>query len=127
MKKIIFRWGPVILWAVIIFTISSIPTLPKSKIIWWDFILKKTAHVVEYAILSFLLIRGLTNTASSQLFPKKVKPYALIIAFIFAVIYAFSDEFHQSFVPGRTSKLRDVGFDTLGSLISLYIIKSKSS
>lgn len=105
MSKRISSWVLVFIWAAVIFTLSSIPTLPKSEIIWWDFLLKKTAHVIEYAILFLLLLRALG------------KKHATLI-FIIAILYAFSDEFHQSFVPGRTSRLSDVGFDTLGMIIA---------
>lgn len=113
--SLISRWLPVLLWATVIFTLSSIPTLPKVEIIWWDFLLKKTAHVIEYAILFSLLIRALQA---------KTSPKLTIVAFIIAVVYALSDEFHQSFVPGRTARLTDVGFDTFGMLLANYKLKS---
>ena len=109
MQKFIGRWGPVLLWAGIIFTLSSIPTFPRVPVIWWDFILKKSAHVIEYAIFYWLLRRAL--------------PQYPILALIIGILYALSDEFHQSFVPGRTAKLTDVGFDTIGILVSWSIIK----
>lgn len=127
MKKFILRWGPAILWAVIIFTISSIPTLPKTKIIWWDFILKKTAHIIEYGIFYLLIVRALSNITGKQLLPKKVNKTTLLTALILAIIYALSDEYHQSFIIGRTAKLTDVGFDTLGMLISRKLILSRHS
>lgn len=75
------------------------PTLPEVGFDVWDFIIKKSAHIGEYAIFFYLLRRaGLT-----------VKQ-----AFIVGVAYALSDEWHQSFVPGRTAKLTDVGIDTMG-------------
>ena len=109
MQKFIGRWGPVLLWAGVIFTLSSIPTFPKVAVVWWDFILKKSAHVIEYAIFYRFLYRAL--------------PRRPILVLIISIIYALSDEFHQSFVPGRTSKLTDVGFDTLGMIISLQLIR----
>lgn len=111
MRGFLNKWGPPIAWAGVIFTFSSIPTLPKVEIIWWDFILKKSAHVIEYAILYFLLFRA---------FGYKHK---LLVLFI-CIFYALSDEFHQSFVPGRTSKLSDVGFDTVGMLLSRLIVSN---
>ena len=42
------------------------------------------------------------------------------VAWLLAIIYALTDEFHQSFVPGRHASLIDVAlFDNLGALISL--------
>jgi len=85
--------------------------LPKVEIIWWDFIIKKTAHVGEYAILYFLLWRAIKK--------------GWIIPLVLGLIYALSDEYHQSFVPGRTATLRDAGFDLSGMLIMLYALKNK--
>jgi len=108
-------WLPVILWMAVIFSFSSLPTGTTTEIIWWDFIIKKTAHVVEYAILSFLLYRALVNSGVS-------KNKAGIWAIFLCVLYGLSDEYHQSFTPGRTPKLRDVGFDTIGATGIIYIV-----
>ncbi len=91
-QKKVIRWGPTIVWAGVIFFISSLSTLPSPEIIWWDFVLKKSAHMIEYGIFYFLLSRS-TN------WNKKPKNYWLP-AFL-AIIYALTDEYHQSFVPGR--------------------------
>ncbi len=134
MKKTLSFWLPVFLWCGLIFTMSSIPTLPKVGFIWWDFIMKKSAHLIEYAILYFLLWRAITKAKlkvknrrlrveTQGVDLKDIKIW--IIPLIFGLLYAMSDEFHQSFVLGRTSKVRDVGFDFLGMLIMLYWLKKK--
>jgi len=84
------------------------PTLPQVGFLWWDFAVKKSAHMVEYGILICLMIRARLPWHK---------------AVIYGVVYAISDEIHQSFVTGRTSKLTDVGFDTVGMLASLQLIK----
>ncbi|MBI4034819.1 MAG: VanZ family protein [Candidatus Chisholmbacteria bacterium] len=103
------RWGPVIVWAGVIFGLSSIPTLPRVEILWWDFILKKSAHVIEYAVLFYLLHR--TGLSVKR-------------AFLWGLVYAASDEIHQRFVPGRTSRLTDVGVDALGMWVAYASRKS---
>lgn len=118
---IILTWTPVFLWMGVIFTFSSIPTFPTNGIIWWDFILKKSAHIIEYGVLFALLFRALNQTKNKQDFNLEFAIYCLT----FCILYAISDEYHQSFTPGRTPNIRDVGFDTIGILISLCIIKSK--
>jgi len=134
MKKTLSFWLPVFLWCGLIFTMSSIPTLPKVGFIWWDFIMKKSAHLIEYAILYFLLWRAITKAKlkvknrrlrveTQGVDLKDIKIW--IIPLIFGLLYAMSDEFHQSFVMGRTSKVRDVGFDFLGMLLMLYWLKKK--
>ena len=113
-KKIFLFWGPVVLWCGLIFTMSSIPTLPKVGFIWWDFVMKKSAHIIEYGILYFLLWRALKSNTKNYLIP-----------LFFGLLYAISDEYHQSFVMGRTAMVRDVGFDFLGMLLMLYWLKKK--
>lgn len=98
-------WAPVIAWAALIFFLSSLPTLPSAATVWWDFFLKKGAHISVYAILFFLTYRAVRNHTTSK---------AYLITFILVFLYACSDELHQTFVPGRTGLARDVGYDTLG-------------
>lgn len=58
MRKFIKNWLPVFLWAAVIFYLSSQPGL-KSGLLWpYDFILRKLAHITEYAILFLLIIRA---------------------------------------------------------------------
>jgi VanZ family protein len=95
-------WLPILLWAGLIFTLSSIPSL-HSGLGTWDLILRKCAHVTEYAILAFLLRRAVAT------------PWAAAAAFL----YACSDEYHQSFVVGREGRPRDVAIDSIGIVIGL--------
>jgi VanZ family protein len=120
-KKFYLLWAPVVLWCGVIFICSSIPTLPAPKIIWWDFVLKKSAHMIEYGILFYFVYR-----AFSQNFSKSKKFLITVYCLLFTLMYAFSDEYHQSFVPGRHCKLMDIGFDFLGMFISLRIIKKRA-
>ena len=43
-------------------------------------------------------------------------------AFVLSLLYAISDELHQTFVPGRSGRLTDVGFDSLGALLALGLV-----
>ena len=95
-------WLPLVLWAGLIFTLSSIPSL-HSGLGTWDLILRKCAHVTEYAILAFLLRRAVAT------------PWAAAAAFL----YACSDEYHHSFVVGREGRPRDVAIDSIGIVIGL--------
>ena len=111
----LYTWTPVLIWAIVIFSFSASPTNSVSEIHWQDFIVKKTAHIVEYGIFAFLLYRSFRL---SHLEKKK----ALLYSFLISVTYGITDEFHQTFTPGRESRIRDVAFDTLGSALSLYFI-----
>ena len=115
--KTLFRrrlrfWGPPILWMGLIFYLSSQSQLPTPDKTWLDFLLKKAGHIVVYAVLAWLLVRALVQEGP-------VQPRHLRLALLLTILYALSDEFHQSFVPGRTARLLDVGFDTLGALLAL--------
>jgi VanZ family protein len=95
-------WLPIVVWAALIFALSSIPSLG-TGLGTWDTILRKCAHVTEYAVLAFLLRRALST------------PWA----FAAAVGYAVTDEFHQTFVRGRHGAPRDVLIDSIGIVIGL--------
>lgn len=65
-KKLLSFWLPPIFWMCIIFILSSRSTIKTTQIYWQDFLIKKTAHFVEYAILSFLYIRAFLGSSMSQ-------------------------------------------------------------
>lgn len=96
----------------VIFFMSSLSNLPgpqTTEIVWWDFLLKKTAHMIEYGILFYLWQRAINGNKPTQ------KGY--LIAFLIIVAYSISDEFHQSFSPGRHPRIYDVGYDILGAFL----------
>lgn len=115
LAKLFRFWLPVVLWMGLIFWLSSMPTLPSTVIIWWDVVMKKTAHVLVYAGLMFWWVRALAQTRLSL-------HQSLRWAFVFTFLYAISDEWHQSFVMGRTAAWYDVGFDTIGALLARGLI-----
>ncbi len=118
MRKFLKFWLPVIVWMAVIFTLSSIPDLKSG--LKEDYILRKIAHALEFAILTYLLFRAI------KLDEPRTKR-AVIFALIIALFYAFSDESHQLFVKGRQCSIKDVGIDSIGILISagLCYIKSR--
>ena len=109
----------------IIFLLSNQPVLPGPKVYVYDFIFKKCAHIGSYALLYLLNIRALL-LLDPPLNPSSARPRSKcpkwLIALLICVFYALTDEFHQSFIPGRTATLRDVGFDTLGATLSLFLV-----
>lgn len=118
MKKFLKFYLPPILWAGVIFTLSSFPTLETSEIYWQDFILKKSAHMIEYGVFAILLYRAFKNSGASV-------RRAAIFSILIAVVYAITDEFHQSFVPGREPKVRDIIFDTIGGVLGISLFRKK--
>lgn len=107
-------WLPVLCWMALIFFLSSLPGSHLSDFGSIDFFVKKTAHITEYAVLYYLLFR----TFCSVMVPRK----ALIISAVIAVLYAISDEFHQTFIPLREGRARDVFIDFIGiCIVYLYL------
>lgn len=106
-------FSPAFFWALLIFFLSHQQMLPSLDLSIADFLLKKTAHMAVYAILYILLIKGFQKLGFQF---REIWFKALIIC----LIYAITDEVHQSFIPGRTGAIRDVGYDMLGaSLVAL--------
>jgi VanZ family protein len=106
-----YRWIPALAMMGAIFFFSS---LPASRIPFfgeWDLVVKKGGHVTGYALLGVSYFYALP--------PRLSTPYRALTALLMAVTFAVSDEFHQFFVEGRTSSLRDVLIDSLGSTLAL--------
>lgn len=106
--KTLNLWLPVFLWAAVIFFFSTLESPKASDFFVWDFIAKKVAHISEYAILYMLLLRATKKN--------------FLLSFIITVLYSISDEIHQSFTPGRTPAIYDVGLDASGAGIAGYVI-----
>jgi VanZ family protein len=116
--KIIIAWLPVIFWCGLIFYLSSFHKIQASPVGWQDFIIRKTAHFSEYAILFLHFYRAFKNT--TKFYFKKI----IWLSFCLTVLYALSDELHQTFVSGRSGRFFDIGIDTLGALFGLIIVKN---
>ena len=103
-------WLPVVLWAGVIFTISSVPSLDSGLGVW-DTVLRKTAHAGEYAILGALLYRAVRR-----------EPAAIVLG----SLYAVTDEVHQSFVSGRHGSPLDWLIDTAGVIAGVAVMSRLS-
>ena len=101
-RSVAFAWLPVVAWAVVIFALSSVPGLGTGLGVW-DLVLRKLAHVAEYAVLGFLLARAVPTAAALAL----------------GVAYAVTDEVHQAFVAGRQGSPLDVAVDAVGVLLGV--------
>jgi VanZ family protein len=113
------RWLAVVLWMGVIFALSATPSLRSPFEPFFDFILRKLAHMAEYGVLTALLFTALRIHITRE-------GHALLIAVLVAVLYAFSDEWHQTFVPGREGSLHDVAIDGLGVVgVSLYFVRRR--
>ena len=107
----LFKWLPALVTMAVIFWFSSQPSseLPNFGLV--DRMIKKSGHVVEYAALSFWVFYALDF--------KKDRRW---MAWLLALLYAATDEYHQSFVPGRFPSVWDViVFDNAGVWIGLWL------
>lgn len=123
-------WAPAVLWAVFIYCMSTddfsgahtrswvekvvlgvFPGTHADTIDVLNEMLRRIAHVSEYFVFVLLLDRALAMTAPSSRAPAPVRAFAI------AVLYSFSDEAHQLFVPSRSARLADCGFDSFGAAI----------
>lgn len=138
MRTATYRHGPMVLLMLAIFIVSSdlgsadhtrpvLASIVRRFLPWLaqlmtpamidvtDFIIRKVAHVTEYAVLSLLVSRSvgikMNSTIRERLVPAGISS-----------LYALSDEFHQSFVPSRGATYTDVMWDTLGGFIGSAIL-----
>jgi VanZ family protein len=126
----LLRWVPPLLWMGAIYLLSSdlgseahtspfiLPILkllfpglsPDTYELLHTFI-RKLGHLTEYAVLAILWARALAGPAARWRMPH------IAGALTIAVLWAMGDEWHQTFVPGRTPSVVDVGIDALGALL----------
>jgi VanZ family protein len=97
----------------IIFLASSIPKDGMPSFGGFDLHFKKGGHVLGYLLLAVAYLRGIGRS----------KPGAFLLAWNMAVLYAVSDEIHQSFVPGRGPWAVDVGIDAAGAFLGLFLAR----
>ncbi len=113
MKNFMKWWLPVVLWMGVIFSGSSIGSLPRIGGTTSDAIVHRIAHVLEFAILGALTLRALSKE-------RPITKREVIITLIVVALYGASDEFHQRFTPGRSSEGVAVVFDVVGGSIGAW-------
>lgn len=105
-------WLLTICYMSLIFILSSMPRPPQPLPPYEH--IAVVEHMVEYAILCFLLSISLTD---NPVINKKTLLFAVVIA----SLYGVSDEFHQLFVPGRVASIYDVFADCVGSVLGAVL------
>jgi VanZ family protein len=111
LDKRFLSWLPALAVMLVIFGFSSIPSREMPNFGLWDLVVKKGSHMLGYGLLALACWYGLG-------FEKRLWWLALVLA----VLYALTDEFHQSFVPGRHPSWLDVlGFDGGGAALALLV------
>ena len=111
-------WAPPLLYMGLIFGISSMeqPPLPMPEFEW--FTIDKLYHFVEYAILG-----GLLALAFAKAPPRGFRAkWGWGAAALIAILYGASDEWHQTFVPGRLATVADWVADVIGTIVGVLSI-----
>lgn len=106
--------GPLLRWLV--------PNISEAAIYRVQYVVRKGAHMAEYATLILLFWRARRKPEKHDRRPWRWSEAA--VAFGFAALYAISDEFHQSWVPTREGHVRDVLLDALGAALGLLMLWS---
>jgi VanZ family protein len=132
-------WLPVLVWMWLIFTASGDrASFPRSSRIIGPFVhwlfprlsehgvhnavvfVRKCAHLSEYAVLAWLLWRALRKPVRKDIRPWRWSQ--ALWAALGVMLYAATDEFHQSFVPSRQASVADVLLDTSGGVLGLLLL-----
>ncbi len=96
------------------------PTVSAGTIELVQFVVRKMAHVTEYAVLAWLIWRARRRPMRGDLRPWGWSEAAFALGL--TVLFAASDEWHQSFIPSREGRARDVLIDTAGAVAALSAI-----
>lgn len=107
-----------ILWMGVIFLFSSMPgESPASDMPLLLLFERKGAHIFEYVVLSMLAFNAFRLSFRNG----RSRFFAMLAAGL-SLLYAFLDETHQLFVPGREGKLADVGIDAVGIAFGMFLV-----
>jgi VanZ family protein len=114
-------WTITIAWMALIFNFSQAQfssDVTKQYFGDMNFGLRKLGHVSEYAILMILLVWSARTT-----WPRTTWLARALCCWVFCVMYAGTDEWHQSYVHGRSAAVADVMLDASGALIGYLLLK----
>ena len=104
-KKFYTHYLPAIVWAIIIFILSSVPGDEYPSAVFDYSII---AHILEYFVLAILISRAFKKTKNQ-----------LVWSFLLSALFALSDELHQSFVVYRSSSAGDFLIDMAAIILGI--------
>ena len=111
----LYRWGPAITVMVLIFLASSASGSDLPDFGKIDFLVMNGGHLLGYALLGAAFLHGLS-------FRRPDTRTRLAAAVVLAILYAVSDEWHQSLTPGRYPALTDLFIDAAGALAGVALM-----
>jgi VanZ family protein len=109
LERKLWLFGPAVAWCAVLFGLSAQSHLPETP--GGD----KLAHLTAYIATGGLFVRAALG--GSRFVPRA----AWLAAAVLGALYGVSDEFHQSFVPGRDASVGDALADAIGSLIGASV------
>jgi VanZ family protein len=131
-----WRYLPLLVWMALIFFFSTgelsgentsrivrpvllwlFPDISEERLALVHFLVRKTSHFTEYALLALLAARAFATSSRALL-----RRRWFICALLLVILYALSDEFHQTFVPSRTGSIYDSFIDMSGGLTALLLL-----
>ena len=115
-RSLLTLWGPFIAALAVMFWLSSMSDVPGTRYVW-----DKVLHAVGYAGLGLLALRAFHGGFASP----RVAP--TLFAASTVILWGISDEFHQSFVPGRDASARDVIADAIGFAVAVGVMAAVTS
>lgn len=127
--RCILLWSLTALWLAVIWSMSAqtgaesgglsgrlaawlLPWADGRTLAAFELLLRKGAHMTEYAVLACLFSLALLSSRM---------PHPVHFAFIFSILAAIADECHQLFVPGRAGQAADVAIDVIGAAAGLFL------
>jgi VanZ family protein len=140
MKSFLRYWLPVVIWLGVIYFNSTDfmsaehtsriiepflrwlrPGISPEAIEQVQFLVRKAAHLIEYAILAMFLCRAIIRGTN----PERKRAILYVYVWLAATLVAASDEYHQSFVPSRGAAWGDVLIDSGGAIFGLLVVRRK--
>ena len=112
----VLAWLPAVAWAGLNFFLSAQPDETLKKLGLQGQLLSIGGHLVVYFVLMVFLVMALRY--SSNLSSRQVT----IVALLIVALYGLSDEYHQSFVPGRTATIADWFVDLIGAGLAWLVL-----
>ena len=109
-RSLLGLWGPFLGSLAVVFWVSSLSVVPGAHYFW-----DKLLHALGYTGLGVLALRAFHGGF------ERLRVAPTVFAGIAVIVWALSDEFHQSFVPGRDAELSDVLADGVGFALSVLM------
>lgn len=129
-RDLFVYWGPAVAWMAVIYYFSSLNTWTVASGPPAFMALRKSAHVLEYALLALLVGHALYSTwrAAGSPTSRSILTRVWWVGVAICTLYAASDEIHQSYVPRREFHLTDILIDALSATAALgmwYIVRAR--